>query len=114
VDHAVLNRSQLPFAWAARSFESNDPSGIKIYGEKFALGVDFFPEHQKIYEVGPAHAFIVRARRKGWLYHGVWSFAAAASERHATFLHHEVPGIEIPNQYRTNDRSRRKWGANRH
>jgi methionine synthase I (cobalamin-dependent) len=100
VDHAGVEIGQPTafFVGGALNLNPNDPQAeIKNLRRKIRAGVDFFLT-QPIYAVGPAQAFIERARQEveGFTTPVLVGLLPLASDRHATFLHHEVPGIEIP------------------
>ncbi|RPI20813.1 MAG: hypothetical protein EHM70_26000 [Chloroflexota bacterium] len=76
---------------------ANPEDEIKNLGRKLRAGADFILT-QPVYEAGPALAFLDRARNElGSLdVPVIVGVLPLVNPRHAAFLHHEVPGIDIP------------------
>jgi homocysteine S-methyltransferase len=83
---------------AALSLCPSDPDRqIRILRKKLAAGVDFFLT-QPVFEVDKAREFLdYYAQRYGKLETPILAgVLPLVTDRHARFLHNEVPGIEIP------------------
>lgn len=105
VDHAGMGIGQPTafFVGGALNLTPGDPEAeIKNVRRKIHAGVDFFLT-QPIYDPAPARDFLERARSEvaGFTTPVLVGLLPLASDRHATFLHHEVPGIEIPADIQT-------------
>jgi len=85
---------------------------IKVIRRKIENGADFTLT-QPIYDVAQAQAFIARYEAE----YGPWTLPVIAgvlplySDRHAEFLHNEIPGINIPDEFRQRMRDAGEKGA---
>ena len=85
---------------------------IKVIHRKIESGADFALT-QPIYDVVQSQAFIARYEAE----YGPWTIPVIAgvlplfSDRHAEFLHNEVPGINIPDEFRQRMRDAGEKGA---
>ena len=100
VDHAggEIGQPTTFFVGAALNLCPNDPDReIRILRKKLNSGADFFLT-QPIFEVGRAREFLAYyAERYGELTTPLLAgVLPLVTDRHARFLHNEVPGIEIP------------------
>jgi 5,10-methylenetetrahydrofolate reductase len=104
VDHAGASIGQPTsfFVGAALNLSAQDPAAeIKNLRRKLHAGADFFMT-QPIYEPEAARAFIEQYEAQ----HGLLGrplligILPLVSGRHANFLHHEVPGVIIPESVR--------------
>lgn len=91
---------------------TNPEREIKVLRRKIESGADFALT-QPVYEVEKARAFIARYEDE----HGPWPLPIIAgvlplyNGRHADFLHNEVPGINIPAEFRQRMRDAGQKGA---
>jgi methionine synthase I (cobalamin-dependent)/5,10-methylenetetrahydrofolate reductase len=103
IDHAGSNIGQPTsfFVGGALNLIPPDPeTEIKNLRRKVRAGVDFLLT-QPIFDAVPAEAFLNRCREElGSLPPVLIGFLPLANSRHANFLHHEVPGITIPENIR--------------
>jgi homocysteine S-methyltransferase len=102
VDHAGVDIGQPTafFVGAALNLTPVDPEiEIKVLNRKIKAGVDFFLT-QPVYSPEKAEDFLALYEdRCGPLEIPVLlGVLPLANERHAAFLHNEVPGIDIPNE----------------
>jgi methionine synthase / methylenetetrahydrofolate reductase(NADPH) len=99
IDHAGSDIGQPTsfFVGGALNLNPPDPeSEFKNLRRKLRSGVDFFLT-QPIFNPDPAQAFLKRCQDElGVLPPILVGFLPLANSRHANFLHHEVPGISIP------------------
>lgn len=99
VDHAGSDIGQPTsfFVGGALNLNPPDPeSEFKNLRRKLRAGVDFFLT-QPIFIPESAQAFLKRCQDElGTLPPILVGFLPLANSRHANFLHHEVPGISIP------------------
>jgi 5,10-methylenetetrahydrofolate reductase len=104
VDHSGTSIGQPTsfFVGAALNLSAQDPAAeVKNLRRKLKAGADFFLT-QPIYEPEPAHEFLRRYEAEnGPLGKPVLvGILPLVSARHANFLHHEVPGVVIPEEIR--------------
>jgi homocysteine S-methyltransferase len=104
VDHSGTSIGQPTsfFVGAALNLSAQDPAAeVKNLRRKLKAGADFFLT-QPIYEPEPARAFLQRYEAEnGPLGKPVLvGILPLVSARHANFLHHEVPGVVIPEEVR--------------
>ncbi|MBP7227782.1 MAG: bifunctional homocysteine S-methyltransferase/methylenetetrahydrofolate reductase [Longilinea sp.] len=104
VDHAGADIGQPTsfFAGCALNLTPDDAeSEIKNLRRKLRAGADFILT-QPIYDLAAAQAFLARARAEldGIPVPILVGILPLSSARHAAFLHHEVPGINIPEELR--------------
>ncbi|HZU87278.1 MAG TPA: methylenetetrahydrofolate reductase, partial [Anaerolineaceae bacterium] len=104
VDHAGSDIGQPTsfFVGCALNLNPNDPeSEIKNLRRKLAAGADFILT-QPVFDTASAHRFLDRyTEENGPLNVPLMvGFLPLVNERHAAFLHHEVPGISIPEDIR--------------
>jgi homocysteine S-methyltransferase len=102
VDHAGVEIGQPTsfFAGCALNLTAADPADeIKNLRRKLRAGADFILT-QPIYDPPAARAFLERANEEigGIKVPVLIGLLPLASDRHAAFLQHEVPGIQIPQQ----------------
>ncbi|HWR65947.1 MAG TPA: bifunctional homocysteine S-methyltransferase/methylenetetrahydrofolate reductase [Bellilinea sp.] len=102
VDHAGVEIGQPTsfFAGCALNLTAADPADeIKNLRRKLRAGADFILT-QPIYDPPAARAFLERAGEElgGIKVPVLIGLLPLASDRHAAFLQHEVPGIQIPQQ----------------
>jgi homocysteine S-methyltransferase len=100
VDHSGSSIGQPTkfFVGAALNLKPADPGReIRNINRKVQAGADFFLT-QPIYDPVAAHTFLIRYESEcGKLHQPVLvGLLPLFSARHAQFLHHEVPGISIP------------------
>jgi methionine synthase I (cobalamin-dependent)/5,10-methylenetetrahydrofolate reductase len=99
VDHSGSNIGQPTsfFVGGALNLIPADPeTEIKNLRRKLRSGVDFLLT-QPIFDAAPAGSFLKRCQDElGDLPPVLVGYLPLANARHATFLHHEVPGINIP------------------
>ncbi len=100
VDHAGVNIGQPTnfFVGCALNLNPANPEAeIKNLRRKLAAGADFLLT-QPIYDPEPAHKFYSRIQAEIPDFHQplLVGLLPLVSDRHAAFLQHEVPGIDIP------------------
>ena len=86
------------FIGAAMNLTPNNPAQeIRVLKKKIDAGVDFFMT-QPVFDVQKAGAFFHRCQQEiEWKNIPVLAgVLPLVTDRHARFLHHEVPGIQIP------------------
>ncbi len=115
VDHAGSNIGQPTsfFVGAALNLTPPDPeSEIKNLRRKVKAGADFLLT-QPIYEPTHAIAFLKQLKEAGILVNVpvLVGILPLASDRHANFLHNEVPGISIPEPLRLRMEQAKSEGA---
>lgn len=100
VDHAggQIGQPTSYFVGAALNLGTTNPEReIKVLRKKLDSGADYFLT-QPVFEVGPARAFLKRYEEQyGKLEVPILvGILPLVTDRHARFLHNEVPGITIP------------------